>query len=111
MKKHFLKCRGIVDVHGKPDSQGSKTLKLQGSGESSSKSKKDKGDKCGDEEKGDKLCGSESKAGSKAASQEESQESLHHSKHLAGSSAAGSNHWHHKKSKKCDKKSHKKLHH
>ena len=118
MKKHFLKCCGIIDVCEKPDSQGNKMSKSQGSGESSSKSKKVKGDKHGDEEKGDKLHGSESKAGGKVASQEQVQESPHCSLCLAGSStAAGSqgdmgkaphNHQSHKKLKKHGKKSHKK---
>ena len=44
--KHFLKCHSITDAHKKPDLQGSKSSKLQGSGESGTKSKKDKGDKC-----------------------------------------------------------------
>ena len=96
MKKHFLKCHGI---------------KLQGSGEPSSKSKKDKGDKHSDEEKGNNPCGLESKSGCKMTSQEQAQESLHCSKHLAGSSVAGSSHQSHRKSKKCSKKLHKKSHH
>ena len=118
MKKHFLKCHGITNVCEKPDSQGSKLSKLHGSGESGTKSKKDKGDKCSDEEKGNKPHGSESKPDGKVASQDEVQESLHHSSCLAGSSTAGGSqkdvgkvphrHWSHKKSKKCGKKSHKK---
>ena len=44
MKKHFLKCHSIADACEKPDSQGRKLLKSHHSGESSSKSKKDKGD-------------------------------------------------------------------
>ena len=107
MKKHFLKCCGIKGACEKTDSQGSKSSKSHGSGESSSKPKKDKGDKHGDEEKGDKPCGSESKSGSKTASQEQVLESLHHSKCLAGSSTEGSHDKSHKKSKKCGQKSHK----
>ena len=71
------------------------------------KDKKDKGDKCGNEEKGDKPHGLESKSGSKTASQEQVQESLHHSQCLAGSSTEGSHHKSHKKSKKHGKKLHK----
>ena len=39
MKKHFLKCRGIKAACKKTDSQGSKSSKSHGSGESSSKPK------------------------------------------------------------------------
>ena len=111
MKKHFLKCAGIKDVCEKTDSQGSKSSKSHGGGESSSKpkkdkNKKDKDDKCGEKEKDDKPCGSES--GNKAASQEQVLESLHHrSLRIAESTAEGSHHKSHKKSKKHGTKSHK----
>ena len=72
MKKHFLKCSGIKDACKKTNSQGSKLPKSQGGGEPSSKSKKDRGDKHGNEEKDDKLHGWESKSGGKTASQEQS---------------------------------------
>ena len=80
MKKHFLKCHGIKDMCEQMDSQGSKSSKPHGSGKSSSKPKKDKGDKCGKEEKGDKPHRLESKSGNKAASQVQVLESLHHCK-------------------------------
>ena len=103
----------IKDVHEKTDSLGSKSSKSHGSGKSSSKpkkdkDKKDKGDKRGEEEKGDKLCRSESKSGSKTASQEQVLQSPHHSQRIAGSSSEGGHHHKsHKKSKKHGKKSHK----
>ena len=69
MKKHFLKCRGIKDMHKQTDSQGSKLSKPHGGGKSSNKPKKDKknmGDKHHKaqewQEKGHKPCGSESKS-------------------------------------------------
>ena len=96
-------------------------LKLHGSGESGTKSRKDKGDKHGDKEKGNRPCGSDSKTDSKGASQEEIQKSLHHSSCLAVSSTvsgsqedvgkAPRSHQSHKKSKKHGKSSHKKSHH
>ena len=99
MKKHFLKCGGIKDTCEKMDSQGSKLSKPHGSGKSSSKpkkdkkDKKDKDDKCGEKEKDDKPCRSESKSGNKAASQEQVLESLHHcSLCIAESTAEGSHH-------------------
>ena len=87
MKKHFLKCCGFTDAWKEPDSQssidggdqlGSKPSKSHCSGESGSKSKKDKGDWCGNEEKGDKMHESkESKTDGKVASQDDLLESPH----------------------------------
>ena len=113
MKKQFLKCCSIKDTCKQMDSQASKSFKPHDGGESSSKPKKDKkekGDKHGEEEKGDKLCRSESKSCNKAASQEQVLESPHHSKCIAESRAEGGHHKSHKKLKKCGKKSHKKSH-
>ena len=84
MKKHFLKCRSIIDVCPKPDSQGStsdggqsgsKSSKSHHSRESGSKSKKDKDDRCSNEEKGDKMHSSKSKTDGKATSRDDLQES------------------------------------
>ena len=128
MKKHFLKCHGITDMHLKADSQGStgdggqlgtKPSKSHCSGESGSKSKKDKGDQHRDKEKGDKMHGSkESKTDGKVASQDELQGSPCWGSHHARSSTAGRSqedagkalhtHQSHKKSKKHSKSSHKK---
>ena len=107
MKKHFLKCCEIKDMHEKTDSQGSKSSKSHGGGKCSSKPKKDKGHKCSKEEKGDKPHRSDSKSSSKTASQEQVKESPHCSKCLAGSSTEGGHHKSDKKSKKHGKKSHK----
>ena len=130
MKKHFLKCRSITDGCNKPDSQGStsdggqlgsKSLKSHHSGNSGSKAKEDKDDRCGNEEKGDRTHGSKSKTDGKVTSQDDLQESPHRSMHIARSSAAGRSqedmgkvphtHQSHKKLKKHGKSSHKKLHH
>ena len=131
MKKHFLKCHSITDAHEKPDSQGStsdggqsgnKPSKSHCNGEPSSKSKMDKGDQCGNEEKGDKAHRSkESKTDGKVAPQDGLQESPCQSIHIARSSSAGGSqedvgkalhtHLSHKKLTKCSMSSHKKLCH
>ena len=109
-EEDFLKCHCIKYICKKTDLQGSRSSKSHGGGESSSKhkkDKKDKGDTHGKEEKGDKLCGLESKSSSKTTSQEQVLESLHCSQDIARSSTEGGHHKSHKKSKKCGKKSHK----
>ena len=77
MKKHFWKCCGIKDAHvGRWIHREASLSKSHGSGESSNnpkKDKKDKGSKCGDEEKGDKPHGSDSKSSSQTTSQEQVQ--------------------------------------
>ena len=78
--------------------------KSHGGGESSRKPKKNKGDKCSEEKKGDKPHGSESKSDSKMVSQEQVLESPHHSLQIAGSSTEEGLNKSYKKSKKHGKK-------
>ena len=111
MKKHFPKCYSPKEAHKKSSSKGSKLPGppgLQGDDKSDCKPKKGKKDKSDKADKGDKhsteggkLHGSPSKSGGKTASQEVPG-TPHLSKHLAGSMSEDG---HHKKLKKCGKKS------
>ena len=115
MKKHFLKCCGPKEACKKLSSKGGKLPGPQGDDKSDckpKKSKKDKADKADKAHKDDKhgakggkLCRSPSKSSGKTTSQEQVLGTPHHSKHLAGSMSGDG---HHKKLKKCGKKSHKK---
>ena len=106
MKRHFAICDGPKKVHKKKHSKGNMASEAQSSQESAHKSKKgkdkaDKEDRHGMEKS--KLCRSPSKSASTANSQEQAPDTPHHSKRIAESTSC-----HHKKSKKCDKKLHKK---
>ena len=99
IKKHFLKCHDNQGCARADRFSGQQVVQATWD-------KKDKGDKCGEKEKGDKPCRLESKSGNNATSQDQVLESLCRSLCIAESSAVGSHHKSHKKLKKHGKKSH-----
>ena len=109
MKKHFPKCHGPKESCKKSQSKGGKSSGPWGNDKSGHKPKKGKKDKADKDNKHgtkhNKPHRSPSKSSGKATSQEQVPGTLHHSRCLAGSTSGDG---HHKKLKKCGKKSHRK---